>query len=185
MQNTKFLIRSLSFSSNTVERSNPKINIFIDNKGGFILKTENLFTFGEIQRLIRYLKKFISSEKIQYNFKRLPNNCNYIKDNFNVNIKVTTLSSFSEERSLLPAKEIKILYWVTNHVHYKLDFLNRTFSRKDLNVVITELEKIQPKWMSFKNKKNNFNLIHNEELPQRLKHLEKGDSLVVGGIDLI
>lgn len=181
MENTKYLIRSRSFGANKhCSRNFGKLNIFINSKGGFTLETLNLFSHGELKEMIRYLKKFLNlnpNEKIKVNHRRI--SLDELYNKFKIKIKAYNAFEFAEEKSQKSTKEIKLIYWITDTFHFKIDFLNRSFSRNDLDKVVEELEKIEPKWLSNKDKKNDFNLINTSQLPKKFKELEKGSTLVV------
>lgn len=181
MKNTKYLIRSRSFGCNKhCSRNFGKLNIYINSKGGFSLETLNLFSYGELKEMIRYLKKFLSlnpNEKLKVNQRKI--SLDELYNKFKIKVKAYVAFEFIEEKSQKSTKEIKLLYWVTDNFHFKIDFLNRSFSRKDLFKVVEELEKIEHKWLSKKDKKNDFKLITVSELPKKFKELEKGSSLIV------
>lgn len=183
MKNTKYLIRCRNFISanDKISRSSPKLNIYINSKGGFTLETENLFTMGELNLMIKYLKNFVgsdSNQKMRVNHRKISSDELYEK--YKIKIKAYLAYEFVEEKTQKSTKEIKLLYWVTDTFHFKINFLNRSFSRNDLSKVVEELKLIQPRWQSKEDRKNDFNLINVSNLPKKFKELEKGSTLVVG-----
>lgn len=174
MQNTKFLIRSRSFGGKgIVSRTAGKLNIYINSKGGFTLETENLFAQHELTAMINYLTHFLNlfqNKKIRINFRKIP--INELFEKHKIKIKTYVAFEYAEEKSQKSTQEIKLLYWVTDNSHFKIDFLNRSFSKNDLHKVIEELKSIHPKWLSNKDKKNDFNLVG-------APHYQKGTTLIV------